>query len=56
MKPVKKKIERESIKTFWKLGYFKLYDWPDFPIQKREVSTGDYEWRQIFWRLYWRQK
>lgn len=44
-------MESEVIKTFWRFGYFKLFN----DGYDKYVSLDDgYEWRQIFWRFYWR--
>lgn len=44
----------ESIRTFWRLGYFRLFDEAGKPENKLFVSTNDGEWRRLFWRFYWR--
>lgn len=47
---------REVIRTFWRLGYLKLLDWPDYTDAERHVTIDDGEWKQLFWRFYWREK
>lgn len=46
---------RESIRTFWKFGYFKLFDESGFPHPEIHVTTDSGEWRKLFWRFYWRE-
>lgn len=48
-------MSKEIIKTIGRLAYVKLFDWPDYPKAKRSVSMNDGEYKQLFWRFYWRE-
>lgn len=45
----------ESIRTFWRFGYFKLFDESGLPNPEITVSTEGHDWRKVFWRFYWRE-
>lgn len=45
----------EEIRTFWRVGYFKLLDQSGLPDPETHVTTEDGEWRKILWRFYWRE-
>lgn len=44
----------ESVRTFWRLGYFRLLDESGFHDAEIHVTTEEGEYRKIFWRFYWR--
>lgn len=45
----------EKIITFWKVGYFKLFDEQGDFLAQKCISTESNEWHKIFWRFYWRE-